>query len=157
MILELRDLLDSSDLPSLVDAILDKSGYKDYLKAMGEDGDDRLDNVLELKSILAETEEDNEGTNLEKLSELVQSLALRTDIDKVDDNYDSVRLMTYHQSKGLEFKVVFMIAMEEGIFPSNNCKTDFDIAEERRICYVGITRAMEKLYLTSTKIRNVLV
>lgn len=155
LILELRDLLDSSDLPSLVDAILDKSGYKDYLKAMGEDGDDRLDNVLELKSILAETEEDNEGTNLEKLSELVQSLALRTDIDKVDDNYDSVRLMTYHQSKGLEFKVVFMIAMEEGIFPSNNCKTDFDIAEERRICYVGITRAMEKLYLTSAKIRNV--
>ena len=155
LILELRDLLEGSDLPSLVDIILDKSGYKDYLKAMGEDGDDRLDNVLELKSILAETEEDNEGTNLEKLSELVQSLALRTDIDKVDDNYDSVRLMTYHQAKGLEFKVVFMIAMEEGIFPSKNCLTDFDIAEERRICYVGITRAMEKLYLTSAKIRNV--
>ena len=66
---------------------------------------------------------------------------------------DCVRLTTYHQAKGLEFKNVFLVAMEDGIFPSSNCTTQFELEEERRVCYVGITRAKDKLYITNAESR----
>ena len=85
---------------------------------------------------------------------MLSDLALRTDNENDDvDKVDCVRLSTYHQVKGLEFTNVFMVAMEEGIFPSMNCTLPSEIEEERRICYVGITRAKEKLYLTSASSR----
>lgn len=155
MILELKDLIGEGNLPKLIDFILDKSGYLDYLKTLGEEGETRLENVKELKSILAEAEEEIEGSSIEQLEQITQLLSLRTDMDIVNDDVDSIRLMTFHQAKGLEFKVVFMIAMEEGIFPSINCISKENIEEERRICYVGITRARERLYLTCAQLRNV--
>ena len=154
-ILEIKELLNDTNLEDIIDVVLEKTGYKDYLISLGEEGEDRLQNVKELKSILFEANDEYEGDNIEKLSQITQALALRTDMDKVDEKYDSVRLMTYHQAKGLEFKVVFMVAMEEGIFPNNNCQTEEDLEEERRICYVGITRAQERLYITAAKSRNV--
>ena len=98
---------------------------------------------------------DNEyvGTNLEKLEAFLQDVGLMTNNDKINPK-DQIILSTYHQVKGLEFNTVFMVAMNEGIFPSDNCTSEKDIEEERRICYVGITRAKEHLYLTSSKNRT---
>ena len=84
---------------------------------------------------------------------MLADLSLRTDSDDDIDNDNCVRLSTYHQVKGLEFKDVFMVAMEEGIFPSASCIKDSEIEEERRICYVGITRAKKRLYLSNAENR----
>ena len=86
------------------------------------------------------------------LESLLSDLALRSENDDVKEE-NSVKLTTFHQAKGLEFSVVFMVAMEEGIFPSANIMDKSELEEERRICYVGITRAKEELYLTSTESR----
>ena len=147
MIKELLDTIDEYKLVDLVDVIVEKTGYLDALKK-DDDFSDRYDNIKELKSVFTETNENYEGSNKEKLSSFLENLALRTDNDNIDDNDNSVRLSTYHQVKGLEFKAVFMVAFEEGIFPSVNVVNEADIAEERRICYVGITRAKERLYIT---------
>jgi DNA helicase-2/ATP-dependent DNA helicase PcrA len=120
-----------------------------------EDEEDRIDNVLELKSIMKDISESYQGTNQEKLSSFLMDLALRTDVDNVKEGDDKVKLMSFHQSKGLEYKVVFMPAMEEGIFPSfRSMGSSHELEEERRICYVGITRAQEKLYFSMAKLRR---
>jgi DNA helicase-2/ATP-dependent DNA helicase PcrA len=153
MILELEEKLsDESDITSILDDIMEMSGYKDMLNGMGEDGSQRLDNIYELKTVLKEADELYEGSKKEKLWALLQDLTLRTNMDKTDDQ-DSVKLMTVHQAKGLEFKVVFLPALEEGIFPSANSQTFKDLEEERRICYVAITRAKEKLYVSNARSR----
>ncbi len=154
MIIEIKEQLETIELKKIVDLINDKSGYYDMLKLQGEEGEERLENVKELKSVIDEADEFYEGTKLEKLEAMLSDIALRTDTDNQSDDDNKVKLMTYHQAKGLEFKVVFMVAMEEGIFPSSNSYTDDEQEEERRICYVGITRAMEKLYLTNAKSRS---
>ena len=156
MILELREKLEDSEfqLMELIDQILDKTGYYNMLKAEGEEGETRLDNVKELKSILKEIAEEQENkSKIEVLEEWLSDIALRTDSDNKEEADKSVKMMTYHQAKGLEYRIVFMIALEQGIFPSQNCYTPKELEEERRICYVGITRAKEKLYLSSTQSR----
>ena len=91
-----------------------------------------------------------------KLSDFLENLALVTDLDNVDDDQDMVLLMTLHTAKGLEFPVVFLVGMEEGLFPSGRSIGDADeIEEERRLCYVGITRAKEHLFLTCAKCRTI--
>ena len=111
--------------------------------------DDRIDNVRELKSIMKDIMESYEGDNIDKLKSFLLDLALRTDVDNINETDDKVRLMTFHQAKGLEYKVVFMPAMEQGIFPSYRCMgSPSELEEERRVCYVGITRAKERLYLS---------
>lgn len=147
--IEISEQIEKTELPKLVSLIMDKTGYYDMLKSEGSEGEDRLSNLDELKNVLKEADEFYEGTHKEKLEALLSDLALRTDTDTKSDDNNSVKLMTYHQAKGLEFKVVFMVAMEAGIFPSMNCHTKEEQEEERRICYVGITRAREKLYLTN--------
>lgn len=144
-----------NEFNSIIDLILDQTGYEKMLKDLGDDGENKLENIKELKSVLKETEEFYEGTRREKLETFLLDLALRTESDNIDDSSQKVKLMTYHQAKGLEFKVVFLVALEQGIFPSINCTTFSELEEERRVCYVGITRAKERLFITNAKSRYV--
>lgn len=151
MISDLSSQVNDYDLEKFYDLILDKTGYLAYLKA--NDEEDRIENVNEFRSVLSEALDTYEGSNQEVLAGLLQDLSLRTDTDNKKDSDEVVKLMTFHQAKGLEFKVVFMVAMEEGIFPSINAITEADLEEERRICYVGVTRAKERLYISSCNLR----
>ena len=153
LILDLNEKLEKETLVNLLDLIINQSGYMAMLEA--EDEEDRIDNVLELKSIMKDISESYQGTNQEKLSSFLMDLALRTDVDNVKEGDDKVKLMSFHQSKGLEYKVVFMPAMEQGIFPSFRSNGSLqEMEEERRICYVGITRAQEKLYFSMAQNRR---
>lgn len=150
----IRDQINNVSLKDLVDMILSQTGYEDALKKDEDTYAERIANIKELKSVLKETDEFYEGDNITKLAAMLSDLSLRTDNENDDMSRDNcVRLSTYHQVKGLEFKNVFMVAMEEGIFPSMNCTKEAEIEEERRICYVGITRAKNKLYITNTESR----
>ena len=131
--------------------MLEETGYKAML-ALEDPEHERLENIYELKNVLKETENTVDGDNIDKLESLLNDLSLRTDEERTEDQ-ESVVLSTYHQVKGLEFKTVFMVAMEEGIFPSGFHSDDLDLEEERRICYVGITRAKEHLYVSNAKSR----
>ncbi len=151
MILSIKEQVNNTPLPKLIDVILEETGYKAML-AVDDPEHDRLENVYELKNVLKETDNSVDGDNFDKLESLLNDLSLRTDEEDKSER-DSVILSTYHQVKGLEFKTVFMVAMEEGIFPSGFHSEDLDLEEERRICYVGITRAKERLYITNAKSR----
>lgn len=151
MIIELGEALDKCNLTDFIDLVLDKTGYKVMLEQAEEE--ERLENILELKSVIKECDGYYEGDNRAVLTAFLADLALRTDMDDSSEDSLKVKLMTFHQSKGLEFPVVFMVALEEGIFPSQNCYTEKDQEEERRICYVGVTRAEERLYLSSVSRR----
>lgn len=153
MILELQEKLEQTPLIDFIDVLIVNTDYKHMLDEQGDAGQDRLANIEEFKSSLKEADEYYEGNNYEKLEQVLSDLALRTDTDNKDDNSNSVKIMTFHQAKGLEFPVIFMVALEEGIFPSKNSFTPKEIEEERRICYVGITRAKEKLFLSCARSR----
>ena len=144
---------ESEPLEKMIDHILDKTGYLKMLQAEEDEGEVRLDNVRELKTVLKEAFEFHEKSKPYALQQLLSDLALRTDVDNKNEEDDCVKLMTYHQSKGLEYRFVFMVALEQGIFPSANCFSYKELEEERRICYVGITRAKERLYLTNASSR----
>ena len=111
----------------------------------------RLDNLMEFKSITASFEERTGSVNL---GDFLEELSLVADIEEHKNNDDVVTLMTLHSAKGLEFKAVFITGMEEGIFPhANSFLEENGLEEERRLCYVGLTRAKERLYLTNAKKR----
>ncbi len=132
-------------LTEILDQVLDMSGYlQDLRKYNIADAQARIDNLMELRSLTVEFE--NEG--LQDLEEFLARIALVQDTDEIDYN-DSVVMMTFHGAKGLEFPTVFMTGMEEGVFPSYRIETMEEMEEERRLCYVGITRAREQLYLTN--------
>lgn len=149
-ILSIKEQVNNIPLVKLIDVVIEETGYKAML-LVDDPEHERLENVYELKNVLKETDTSVDGDNFEKLGSLLNDLSLRT--DEESDDKDAVILSTYHQVKGLEFKTVFMVAMEEGIFPSDYHIDDLDIEEERRICYVGITRAKERLYITNAKSR----
>jgi len=127
--------------------VWEEAGYGDHLaKTDPQSFEDRRDNVMELLSIASK----QEGS----LSEILAEIALFTDLEKMDDSADAVSLLTLHAAKGLEFPVVFMVGMEEGIFPHCRCFEEGEgVEEERRLCYVGMTRAEERLYLTAAESR----
>lgn len=138
-------------LDELLDELLEATGYRAMLVAEGVQGQTRLENIEELKTTMkryeAETEEPSLGGFLEEV-------ALYTDLDSYDADSDSVTLMTMHAAKGLEFPVVFLPGMEEGMFPSTRSFSDPEqLEEERRLAYVGITRAKEKLVMLCAKRR----
>ncbi len=140
-------------LTELIDLILIETGMKDeYEKDSSLESSIRLDNLEEFKSI-TKTFEDRTGSV--NLADLLEEISLIADItEHQDDNNDVVTLMTMHSAKGLEFKVVFLIGMEDGIFPHQNSFLEpGGLEEERRLCYVGITRAKEKLYISNAKRR----
>lgn len=143
---ELTKLAEEEPLDVLLDELMKKSGYERYLIEQGDEGAMRLENINELKSTMAQYMEQSEEPSL---SGFLEEVALFTDIDNLDENSDYVMLMTTHASKGLEFPCVFVIGMEEGIFPSQRSfDTEEDLEEERRLAYVAITRAKEKLYIS---------
>ena len=151
MILSLAKSVNEVPLGDFYDLVLDKSNYLKSLK--DNDEEERIENINEFRSVLKEALDTYKGNNEVVLAGLLQDLSLRTDTDNKKDSDEVIKLMSFHQAKGLEFKVVFMVAMEEGIFPSVNAFSNEDLEEERRICYVGITRARERLYITAAKKR----
>ena len=139
-------------LAELYNLILEHTNYTLYLKNEKENADVRIENIEELLSNVIKFEEDY-GDEAD-LSSFLEEISLQTDIDNYDANADTCVMMTLHSAKGLEFPVVFITGMEDGIFPSYASTMNPDeIGEERRLAYVGITRAKEKLYLTKTRSR----
>lgn len=156
MIQSFRSKQEFYSLEELVKDVLDLTGYvKELEESDEEDAADRIENIEELVSKVVAYEEENDDPSL---SEFLEEVALVADIDRVDGDGDRVLLMTLHSAKGLEFAHVYLAGMEDGIFPSYmSIKSDdpMDIEEERRLAYVGITRAKEELTLTCAKQRMI--
>ena len=142
----------SLSLTELIDEILDKTGIKKELENDNIlESELRLDNLMEFRSI---TENYQNVTGNVNLEDFLDEISLIADITEHQNMDDAITLMTFHSAKGLEFKVVFLVGMEEGLMPhSNSFYEENGIEEERRLCYVGITRAKERLYITNAKIR----
>ncbi len=150
---EIRKYIDLN--PSeFIRLMLDKIGYIDALKkSKDSDIDTRFENIQEFINASVNFEQLNIGSNIE---DFLENISLVSETDKYDEKSSSITLMTIHSSKGLEFPVVFMVGMENGIFPSNKCFDEIDEMEEsRRLCYVGITRAKDILYFTYANMRMV--
>lgn len=154
LIEELRKISNNISLTELVDLILDKSGIKqELISEKTLEADIRLENLEEFKTITKNFEEKNGIISLE---DFLAEISLVSDIEEHKNNKDVITLMTIHSSKGLEFKYVFIVGLEEGIFPHRNSLTDQEqIEEERRLCYVAITRAKKFLYLVNAKKRTI--
>jgi DNA helicase-2/ATP-dependent DNA helicase PcrA len=158
MIIETKEAFDGmEDLYQIMPILMEKTGYMAMLKAEDtEISEDRIDNLKELQSVFTRGDVYYEGTFYEKLNQQLDQIALYTDQDQDVDEEDHVKLATYHQVKGLEFKAVFMVVLEDGIFPSDRAlMSTYELEEERRVAYVGITRAKEKLYMTHSERRMV--
>ena len=179
MLDELGTEQDNMELSDIYDNLIRRSGYLTALEAENTvEADARIENILELRSVIAEFEEKAAGSVLTEeedefreerdrlredgfdvkeptlLQSFLERIALLSDIDNRDESEDAVVMMTLHSSKGLEFPVVFMPGMENGLFPGSTSMDDpSKMEEERRLCYVGITRAMRKLYLTGAQTR----
>ena len=134
----------AQSLVAVFDLVLNRTDYRAYLET-DPAFEDRWDNVLELGNVISEYSGLDASTGLQAF---LEDSALVADTDQIEDSQDSVALMMLHSAKGLEFPVVFMAGLEEDIFPHSRAKLDLEsLEEERRLCYVGITRAMEQLYL----------
>ncbi len=153
MISRLRILKETMKVSELIQEVIEQSGIqKSYEEEDTLEAQSRIENIKELVSVALEFEAKNEEQTLE---DFLANVSLVADIDNMDENGDYVVLMTLHSAKGLEFPVVFMVGMEEGIFPGYRSMSDEnELEEERRLCYVGITRAKQKLYLTNTFTRT---
>lgn len=129
-------------LNEMASQVIEETKYMEYLMAQGEEGHTRMENVKEFLGVLR-------GSGIEGLKEFLDQVALFTDIDEYEDGANRVSLMTLHSAKGLEFPMVFMVGLEEGLLPYYLRLDDpEDLEEERRLCYVGMTRAQEHLYLS---------
>ncbi|MDK2805294.1 MAG: ATP-dependent helicase UvrD/PcrA [Thermoanaerobacterium sp.] len=150
---DLINQLDFMNIIEVIDYILEKTGYMDELKADDtKESESRIENINEFIRAAREFMETSEDKSLESF---LSGITLVSDIDTAGDIGESVVLMTLHSAKGLEFPVVFMAGMEEGIFPSSMSFIDeHELEEERRLCYVGITRAKERLFMTYARTRN---
>jgi len=135
---------DALTVPQLMDRILAETSYEAYLRDGTEEGEDRWNNVQELRSVAAEYAD-------LPLSEFLADVALVSDVDNLTDDVDAPTLLTLHSAKGLEFPVVFITGLEDGLLPHSRSWDDpEELAEERRLLYVGVTRAKDRLYLTYT-------
>ena len=145
--------VDEMPISDFMDYALDMTGIKEAYSSRSEEDIGRLYNLSELINSVKEFEDSNENATLE---EYLQSVSLTTDVDDYDENEQAVTLATVHSVKGLEFKVVFIVGAEENIFPlKRKDSTEEDMEEERRLMYVAVTRAQERLYITSAKERFV--
>ncbi len=145
--------LEEKEIQEFFDDVINKTGYMSSLDADKETADERKQNVMELLANLVRyMEENDDGT----LTGFLEEVALMTDIDNYNADAESVVMMTLHSAKGLEFPVVFIVGVEEGLFPGNQVMYDpSEVEEERRLCYVGITRAKQKLYITNARSRMI--
>ena len=155
MIEEMRRRLPDCPLPEFYDYVCERSGYAPALREKDDvESRGRLENVQELKSSILTYLENAEGTE-PSLSGFLDEIALYTDLDSRADGDNCVTMMTMHAAKGLEFPQVFVVGMEEGLFPGNRAMGDgAEMEEERRLCYVAMTRAQEKLTLTNARQRT---
>ena len=153
MIQNTKDQLETLSASEVLNYIIEESGYVSELQQQGTDeADNRIANIYELYNAVQQFQEDNEETSLEAF---LASATLASDLDNLDEEQQKVSLMTLHSAKGLEFPVVFLVGMEQGLLPHNRTLNDpLEIEEERRLCYVGITRAQEQLFLTYTRQRR---
>lgn len=154
MILKFRTMMNSMGIADLLDTVVNDSGIlREYETENTVEAQSRIENIKELKSVAIEFEKQNEENSLE---EFLANISLVSDIDNLEEEQDYVVLMTMHSAKGLEFPVVFIPGMEEGVFPGYRAITEGpeQLEEERRLCYVGITRAREKLYLSNARFRT---
>ena len=153
LINKLAESLEEKAIQDFFDDVINETGYMQYLELDKETAEERKANVMELLANLLRYMEENEGGTL---TGFLEEVALMTDIDNYNANSESVVMMTLHSAKGLEFPVVFIVGMEEGLFPGNQVMYDpSEIEEERRLCYVGITRAKEKLHITNARTRMI--
>ena len=151
---ELTETAEYVSISELFELMLDNTGYREALELGGEEGQERLENVKELATNIAQYEEE---TPEPSLSDFLEQIALISDIDSYDDSDDRVVLMTVHSAKGLEFDNVYLVGMEEGVFPGNQSiyAGPEEIEEERRLAYVAITRARKRLTLTNAYTRMI--
>lgn len=153
MINTLKKASASMKLGDFVQRVMLDTGYVPMLRREDTiEAKTRLENLEEFMSVVAEYEKENEEPTL---AGLLEEISLVADIDAYDEDQDAVVMMTIHSAKGLEFPVVFLAGMEESLFPSGRCESDEDMEEERRLCYVAITRAKKKLYMTNAETRTV--
>ena len=152
MIENLRKLREFVSLSELYDELMDKSGYIRALQLKGGvEEENRIEHIEELKSYIVDYEDKTETPSL---GDFLENMALYTDADQSGEDDDAVIMMTMHAAKGLEFPVVFLAGMEDGLFPGFRAmEKDEDMEEERRLCYVAVTRAKEQLYLTCAERR----
>ena len=153
MINELIKKKDKIKVSELIKETLKDSGYEDMLNSEGtKETEIRFDNLMEFIGVAIEFENENAENSL---GDFLDSIALVSDVDNLDESTDAVTLMTMHSAKGLEFDNVFLVGMEEGLFPSKrSIEEDSQTEEERRLCYVAITRAKKHLFITNTKKRT---
>ena len=151
---ELRVKKDEMQISELIKETLKKSGYTKALENENTiEAENRIENLDEFLTVAIEFEEESADN---KLSDFLEGITLSSDIDDMEETDESVTLMTLHSAKGLEFPVVFLVGMEEGIFPGyKSISEPKELEEERRLCYVGITRAKENLFLTCSKQRTI--
>ena len=158
-LLRLRSRLSEISGAEAARSLLEKTGYLRELEleaVKNVEAETRVQNVNELMAALEEaTEKPEEGRGTVGLDDFLEEVALVTDVDRWDESADRVTLMTLHNAKGLEFPIVFITGMEDGLFPiSRAMESPADLEEERRLCYVGITRAQERLFLTHANLRR---
>ena len=152
MIDSLTEYAEDASISELFEQVINVTGYKAMLELEGEEGKDRLNNVMELSSNILQYELENDAPTL---AEFLEQIALISDIDGLESDNDKVVLMTVHSAKGLEFDNVYLVGMEESIFPGDQSIMGGvkEIEEERRLAYVAITRAKKRLYVTNTSMR----
>ena len=152
LILDLKEESKNTNLSGLVDLILDKTGMRSELEESDTlESQIRLENLEEFKSITLSFEE----KGIYNLEEFLENISLVSDMREYKEVEDGVSLMTLHSAKGLEFNDVFLVGLEEGIFPHmRSMESESELEEERRLCYVGITRAKKHLYLLNTRHRT---
>ena len=148
---KLCELYETESLAVFTDKLLDLTGYRNMLVALGTEGESRLENVNEFISTVKAYEEENpEGD----LAAFLEEISLVSNMDNYDENADRVSLMTIHSAKGLEFDYVYLIGMEDGLFPSDRSRfSETELEEERRLAYVGMTRAKKELHLIRAETR----
>ncbi|NJM70339.1 MAG: DNA helicase PcrA [Scytonema sp. RU_4_4] len=153
MIRNWQEQIETVPVSELVQGVLEDSGYiKDLQTQSTDEAEDRLQNVQELFNAVLQFEEENDDVNLQAF---LANTALSSDLDNLKEGETAVSLLTLHASKGLEFPVVFLVGMEQGLFPNYRSMNDpAALEEERRLCYVGITRAQERLYITHARERR---
>lgn len=153
MINSIIERKDTMLISELIKTILKESGYEAMLnEEQTKENENRFENLMEFIGVAMEFEKENVDNSL---SEFLEGIALISDIDNLDESVEAVTLMTLHSAKGLEFNNVFLVGLEDGIFPSKkSIDEDEFVEEERRLCYVGITRAKEKLYITNASKRT---
>ena len=145
--------VENYELTRLIKFIVSEIGYKEYLDVATEEGYMRWENIKELLTVARKY---NSFKTEEAMTKFLEEVALIQETEKIDENKNVIQMMTLHSAKGLEFPVVFLVGMEEGLLPhSKSLDNPIELEEERRLCYVGITRAKRRVFITFARVRTI--